>query len=231
MMTTQEWARFLATLSCVGAACLTACGSDSQSSNPSDPTGAASGGEGSDGTPSIPAEPPKPTTSQDACIISADCPAGTHCDLGQCLQDCNSKDACSKGLACSVRARCIEPDAQDEDPAPVVEHTGTVTAEASSLELDERDSELEVKLEADTDDLVGYRIEVKAPFLALEGEERGEFAGSARLKFAVDPSGITGSRATGVVIVHTTLGDVAVNPSLRVGLTGRYQGLMRYSAG
>lgn len=227
MTITQEWARIVATLSCLGAACLVGCGGDPQNTNTAD----GAGGESSDETPSIPVEPPKARTSEDECIISADCPAGTHCDLGECIQDCNAENACSKGLACSIRARCIEPDAQDEDAPPVVEHTGTVTAEASNLELDERDSELEVTLEADTDELVGYRIEVKAPFLALEGEERGEFAGSTRLKFAVDPSAVAGTRATGLIVVHTTLGDVAVNPSLRVGLTGRYQGTMRYSAG
>lgn len=187
--------------------------------------------QGSGENPSVPAEPPKPAKGSDACIISADCAAGLHCDLGECVQECNSEQACDKGLSCSVRARCIKPDAQDEDPAPVTEHTGTVKAEASSLELDERDSDFEVKLESDSDALVTYRVEVKAPFLTLEDDERGEFAGSLRLKFSVDPSAASGNLASGVVIVHTSLGDVAVNPSIRVGLTGRYQGTMRYTAG
>jgi hypothetical protein len=195
-------------------------------------SGAASGGgQGPGGTSSIPAEPPKPDESTDACIISADCPAGTHCDLGECAQECSSKHPCAKGLACSVRARCVKPEELDADPPPVTEHAGTVTAEASKLALEERDTEFELQLESDTDALVGYRVEVKAPFLKLEGDERGEFAGGTRLKFSVAPSGISGPKSAGVVIVHTTLGDVAVNPSLRVGLTGRYQGVMRYNAG
>jgi hypothetical protein len=230
-MMNQRWTRAVVSLSYFGAACLIGCGSSGSGSGGDGTPDNSRGGQGSGENPSIPAEPPKPVAGRDACIISADCPSGTHCDLGECVQACNSKQACDKGLSCSVRARCVKPEEQDEEPPPVTEHEGTVTAEASSLELDERDTEFEVKLEADTDALVSYRVEVKAPFLALEGDERGDFAGSVRLKFAVDPSSVSGTKASGVVVVHTSLGEVAVNPSLRVGLTGRYQGVMRYSAG
>jgi hypothetical protein len=224
----KQWTCVLVSLSCL---CLgaTACGSNGGSENaPSIPKGDQ---PGSDENPTIPAEPPTPSKGRDACIISADCPAGTHCDLGECVQECNSKQPCNKGLSCSVRARCIKPDVEDHDPEPVTEHTGSVKAEASSLELDERDTELELKLESDSDALVTYRVEVKAPFLSLDGDERGEFAGSARLKFSVDPGAASATVVSGVVVVHTSLGDVAINPSLRVGLTGRYQGTMRYTAG
>lgn len=226
-MKNQRWTRVLVSLSCLSLGAM-ACGSGDSD----DGAGPGQGDQpGSGDNPSIPPEPPEPSKVSDACIISADCPAGTHCDLGECVQACNSKQACDKGLACSVRARCIEPESEDQDPGPVTEHAGTVKVEASSLEIDERDTSFELKLESDTDDLVSYRVEVKAPFLRLEDDERGEFAGSARLRFSVDTNAVTGTRASGVVVVHTSLGAVTVNPSIRVGLTGRYQGTMRYTAG
>src|SRR6478609_7933434 len=100
--------------------------------------------------PDIPSKPPKPAKGGDACIISADCPAGTHCDLGECVQECNRQAACKNGRSCSLRARCIKSDETDTDPGPVTEHAGTVKAEASTLNLDERDTELEVVLTSDS---------------------------------------------------------------------------------
>src|SRR5262249_27227849 len=55
-----------------------------------------------------PSPPPQPTSAKPACVISADCPAGTHCDLEQCIQDCNTAVACSDAAtACSSRGRCM----------------------------------------------------------------------------------------------------------------------------
>ncbi len=50
-------------------------------------------GTGKDGGTS--AVPPKPISDRPPCILSADCPAGLHCDLGECIQDCNTASACS----------------------------------------------------------------------------------------------------------------------------------------
>jgi hypothetical protein len=189
------------------------------------------GAGSNDPNPDIPAEPPPPITSDDACIISADCPAGTHCDLGECIQDCNTDAPCSESLACSVRARCIEPDGEDRDPLPVTEHTGTVNLEPTAAELTELDDTFELKLTTDSSALVNYRVELRAPFLHFTTPERGQFAGSTTLRFTVDPSGLSGTITPGTVLVHTTLGDVVANASIRVGLTGSYQGVLRYLSG
>jgi hypothetical protein len=226
----QQWTGTLVRLSLLSS--LMACGSSDSGDGSRQLDGSAEEPQpGSDDNPSIPSKPPEPAVGGDTCVISADCPAGQHCELGECVQRCNSEQACDHGLSCSVRARCIEPASTDREPDPVTEHAGSVTAEPSAPELDERDTKLEVVLEADTDALIAYRVEVRAPFLKLDGDERGEFAGRARLRFLVDPSAASGSRSSGVVIVHTSLGDATLNPSLRVGLTGRYQGTLRYSAG
>ncbi len=233
----QVWAKLWVSFVCLSVGAV-ACGggqgaASSDDDNESGGAASADNAEqpGSLENPDIPSKPPQPAQGGDACIISADCPAGTHCDLGECVQECNSQAACKNGRSCSLRARCIKSDETDVDPGPVTKHAGTVKAEASTLDLDERDTALEVALTSDSEELVSYRVEVRAPFLSLQSEERGELVGSARLKFSVDPSVASGPFASGAVIVHTSLGDVALNPSLRVGLTGRYQGTMRYTAG
>lgn len=197
-------------------------GGDGEEKVPDDGSGGSSGAQH---------ELPPPTTSDAACIISADCPGGTHCDLGECIQGCNSEVRCSSGLTCSARGRCIEADAPDQDPPPVTEHAGSVTADPSSAELTELDDSFTVRLTTDADALVRYRVEVRAPFLRLDDPERGEFAGSKTLRFAVDPSNLEGTLTLGTILIHATLGSLTVNPSMRVGLTGRYHGLLRYSSG
>src|SRR5207237_4102686 len=53
------------------------------------------------------------------CGRSADCPAGTYCDLAECVQACSAVTPCAGGLACSARGRCLAAEAStDRDPPP-----------------------------------------------------------------------------------------------------------------
>ena len=79
---------------------------------------AGAGGEGGTGPGSGPVAP---GDGSNGCIISADCPASTHCDLGECVQDCNADSKCGKGLVCSPRGRCIKSQELDADPPPAPE--------------------------------------------------------------------------------------------------------------
>src|SRR5512133_2127501 len=47
--------------------------------------------------------PPARVDASSRCIVSADCPSGTHCDLGECVQTCHSALPCDANLACSRR--------------------------------------------------------------------------------------------------------------------------------
>jgi hypothetical protein len=63
-------------------------------------TGGAGGGD-------VPRPYQPPGAGAPACELAADCPAGTHCDLGQCYQACNTALACAAASeACSNRGRC-----------------------------------------------------------------------------------------------------------------------------
>ncbi len=186
---------------------------------------------GGNATNSTPNSPPKPASTTAACIISADCPEGTHCDLGECIQDCNSKVKCKKGFSCSARARCIKADEPDADPPPVTEQIGIISADPLSKELGEQDSTFDVHIASTAKGDVDYRVELRAPFLRLDGDTRGTFNGETTLSFRVDGSNLKGTLTPGSIIIHSTLGDVVVNPSIRVGLSGTYQGVMRYSSG
>jgi len=189
------------------------------------------GGHGDDERPKDPnAGPPEPVTTTAACIISADCPAGTHCDLGECVQTCNTVDPCTGETTCSPRGRCVGENEKDQDPAPVTTKIGAVRAEQAEFLLTDRDTKVSVKLTSDSTAPVRYRVELKAPHLRI-AESRGEFTGSTTLTFDVVTAGLKGRDIAGSIRIVTTLGEVVVNAPIHVGLTGTYQGALRYDGG
>lgn len=238
-MKTNQWLW----LSCVLLAL--ACGSHESSSTPASGSeagaagesgaagaaGDASGEAGQGGEGGAIGAAPSPSGPGGACILSVDCGEGTHCDLGACVQNCSSQAPCAKGLVCSARGRCLPPTAVDADPAPPSALNGTVVAEPTSFELAESDANFEVKLSSTAKGAVNYRVELRAPFLSLVGSERGSFNGQTSLNFKVSTLGLTGTVTPGTILIHTNFGNVLVSPSIRVGLSGRYQGVMRYSTG
>jgi hypothetical protein len=188
---------------------------------------AGAGGEGGTGTGSGPVAP---GDGSNGCIISADCPASTHCDLGECVQDCNADSKCGKGLVCSPRGRCIKSQELDADPPPTTQHFGSVLADPVAKELAEQDTTFAVTLKSTSAEPVDYRVDLRAPFLSLQGSERGTFSGTTTVTFKVSPANLKGTLTSGSILFHTTLGDVAVTPTIRVGLSGSYQGVMHYAS-
>ncbi|HQP33675.1 MAG TPA: hypothetical protein PLI95_00785 [Polyangiaceae bacterium] len=197
------------------------CGGDGESN----PGAAGTGGAGAsaDG-------PPEPATEHPPCVLSADCPAGQHCDLGECIQDCNTNLPCAEGATCSPRARCLEPSAKDTDPPPVSAKGGELTLESSSFHVTDADDRVKVVLKATSNTPVRYRVQINAPHLRL-AEPRGVFTGSTTLEFLVDRSTLAGPTAAGSVKVFSTLGNAVFDTSIRVGRSGAYAGAMRYDSG
>ena len=81
--------------------------------------GCGGGGDDDDGGDGVPDPYLLPAEGPPACELSADCPAGTHCDLGQCYQSCNTAVACELAdVECSNRGRCQTGDPGDNDVEP-----------------------------------------------------------------------------------------------------------------
>jgi len=162
-----------------------------------------------------------------ACVISADCAAGYHCDLGECLQACSEAKACSGGLVCSPRGEC----AATATPEPLsTARAGTLTVEPLSVPLTERDTSFEITLSTDAVNPVNYRIELSGAHLGLS-PLRGSFTKTKKLTLAVNANLAKERRVLGSVRIFSDLGNANVEAPLRVGLTGRYQGVMRYDGG
>jgi len=200
-----------ARLTVVLAALLLACKSDSDDDKPK-------------------AGPPPKITDHPACVISADCPAGQHCDLGECVQSCNQEEPCSAALSCTSRARCVPPDSKDEDPAPTTTYLGAITASPTLAPLTDADKTLEIELKSSGSEPVRYRIELNAPHLRV-AELRGEFTGSRKITFNVDVTTLKGRDVPGSIKFFTSLGDTVITAPIHVGLTGAYHGAMRYDGG
>lgn len=173
---------------------------------------------------------PGPVSATPLCVISADCPAGQHCDLGECIQDCNTQDPCTGQKTCSPRARCLAAGAKDEDPPPVTVQAGTVSADPTTALLTEADTSLTVTLKSTSSASVHYRVQLNAPHLSID-KVRGDFTGSTTLKFVVASSALKGRDVPGSIKIWTNLGNVVVDAPIHVGLTGKYHGALRYDSG
>ena len=165
------------------------------------------------------------------CAISADCPSSSHCDLGECIQNCDDTHACSRGTACSARARCLPENAADVDPTPSTAYLGTVSAAPLTTLLTDSDQIFKVTLTSSGNKLVHYRIQLDAPHLSIK-DLRGEFTGSKVVKFTVDVSRLKGTLdIPGSVKFFTDLGDVTVSAPIHTGITGKYRGSLRFDGG
>ncbi len=189
--------------------------------------------EGADAGPnanSEPSDPPKPITDHPPCVLSADCPAGLHCDLGECIQDCNTQTVCSGDKSCSSRARCIEPDQPDEDPAPPSTTAGTLEVSPLQLNLTRANNGKTINLALSTNstDEVRYRVEIEAPYLSID-KARGTFVNQTTLPIKIDTSNIVARDIPGTVTIYSTLGTTTVKLPLHTGLTGRYHGSLQYN--
>jgi hypothetical protein len=189
--------------------------------------GAAAAGAGAAGSN---VGPPEPATGNSACVISADCPDGQHCDLGECIQSCSTEQPCSGELVCSARGRCLQAEAPDADPAPSPEQLGSVTVQPSSVVLTDQDESLFLTLSSTSPEPVRYRVQVDAPHLRID-QPRGDFTEQTSIQLAVDTASLTGRDVVGTVRIFTTLGDLSVSAPMHVGVTGTYHGALRYDGG
>lgn len=184
-------------------------------------------GCGSDAGHPEKSKPPAPIDDSSACVISADCPTGSHCDLGECVQQCNAQASCNGGLTCSPRARCLAPSESDADPEPTTTYAGSITTSPSAILLTEADGKLSIEMTATSSETVRYRVVLAAPHLTI-AEPRGEFVGKTTVSIDVHPELAATLDQPGTIRILTTLGEVVVDAPVHVGVTGRYQGSLHY---
>ena len=184
-----------------------------------------------DGAP--PSNPPPPYTppagGAPRCELSADCPAGTHCDLGECIQDCSTATACKDdNLACTPRGRCVGSLSLDHDLPPPTRNG--VVLSAAPIHIDDGEDTAQLEVEATPPDVeVRYRLDPRASWLSVPGGLRGSFRASLRQRVTVDPKGLGAGTHDATLVVHSTAGDVTVPVTLVVGLSGAYEGTTRYT--
>ena len=110
-------------------------------------------------------------------------PAGEHCDLGECIQDCNTVDPCAGELVCSPRARCVPPGAPDQDPPPETAFAGTVAVSPLASNLTAFDRTLRLTLTSDSAKPVRYRVQPNAPYLSIAAPLCAEVGGAGRVRW------------------------------------------------
>lgn len=181
-----------------------------------------------------PGDPPAPYEGslRDApeCELSADCPEGTYCDLGQCYQACTTVDPCTGDLVCIPRGRCDDTVDAPADPPVVTSVPATVRADVSVIRLGPTDQAAILTIEAsDPNANVRYRIDPEVPWIRA-AEPRGEFTGTLVVMLQVDRSRLESGEYGGNVVVRTTHGDVTVGVQLQQSLTASYSGAIRYES-
>ncbi len=165
------------------------------------------------------------------CELSADCPEGTYCDLGECFQVCNVNDLCGDtSQYCSERGRCQDEDVRDSDPVPAVKNAAELRTGDEEIFIASDESMMTLELFADPIDIeVRYRIESQVPWLKVS-EARGEFSGGLIEMLTVDRTGLAAGRHTGTVLIVTSVGIAAYTVILDMGIGGTYQGGMNVTA-
>lgn len=184
---------------------------------------------------SRPTGPPPPYTppaeGAPECEFAADCPDGTYCDLGECIQSCNTVDPCAPGATstCLSRGRCAASPTEPSDPPIVEDHTATVTSDDDVITLSAMDTVAIIRLSATPIATnVRYRIAPQVSWLHAT-TPRGEFAGSTMLTLQIDRTGLAAGTHAGTVVIRTTAGDVSVAVQLTQDNTGVYQGELHYT--
>lgn len=177
--------------------------------------------------------PPAPYTqalqSAPRCELSADCPNGTYCDLGQCFQQCSTKQACADGFQCNPRGLCVMHEEESSDPPITTEPTMKVEAKESALAISGVATELALEFTADGDEEVRYRVDSRAPWLRVR-EDRGAFKHALTVQLEVDPSKRPNGEVSGTIALRTNCGDVVVTVHVEESLSGVYKGSLVYEA-
>lgn len=178
-----------------------------------------------------PIDPPAPAEGGALCVLSADCSEGLYCDLGECVQSCSSEVPCGSASAyCSQRGRCVAEGQEDSDPPPPTANLGSLEVDQTIVPLTQASRKVVLRLSSEADALVRYRIVPSAPYLSID-EPRGAFTGETIVELAVDPGMVEGREGVGAIKIFSTLGERVVETPIKIGLTGRYQGALRYTSG
>lgn len=172
-------------------------------------------------------EQPAPIASNSLCVLSADCGEGLHCDLGECIQSCNSENPCDAGKTCSARARCLAEGEPDVDPAPATENRGSFEVLPTRIVVQEGSKELRLKLKSETGEPVRYRLTSQGSFVDIQ-QPRGEFSGETDLALGIDLTKLENHSDVTTLKIFTDRGERVVQVVAQRVVTGKYQGALRY---
>jgi hypothetical protein len=98
-----------------------------------------------------------------------------------------------------------------------------------SVQLTDRNPSLDVQLTSTSKSAVHYRVQPYGPLSAAQ--DRGEFTGSTTVHLTVNTAGLQGHDIGGSVKIFTDLGNVTISAPIHIGMTGSYEGALRYAAG
>lgn len=190
--------------------------------------GANPDGGASDGSIGPPDPWVPPAEGALECELAADCPDGTFCDLGECIQECNVVDPCTGELTCIPRGRCADDATAPSDPPASAEHVASVTSDADVVNVGATDAMVMLQFSASpADQEIRYRVDPRVPWLRVT-ERRGTFTGALAVSLSVDRTGLAVGTHTGSVVLRTTAGDVSVPVQITQSFTGVYQGEIAY---
>lgn len=171
------------------------------------------------------AQPPPATDAAGArCVISADCPSGTHCDLGECIQDCNLVDPCTGQRTCTPRGRCVAQGQPEQDPAP---HSpeAQFAMTPGSLALEQNQSAIALTLAGRG--VTRYRVETTVPWLRV-APARGTFTDTGMLQVQVDTAAVPLDGSVGLVRVYSEQGEATAQVVAPIAMQGNYRGTLTY---
>jgi hypothetical protein len=185
----------------------------------------AGGGDAASDGPSADRSPPPPSSGNgQRCALSADCPSGTFCDLGECIQQCNLRDPCTGQFTCTPRGRCAEPEAGVASDPPVEPVAGVFAASPTSVRVETQDT---FTLQLSGSGRVRYRIEALPAWLSVPSL-RGEFDNMGTITVSVNRAMLMPNDLATVEIISTQ-GRSTITVAAPGDFTGTYRGVVNYT--
>jgi hypothetical protein len=159
-----------------------------------------------------------------ACLLSADCPPGKYCDLGECRRDCDDQGSCPGGGTCSAHGRCLDSGEVDADPAPTTDLADTVDASPVTIQLERDQSQALLRVSSHLGTAFRVRAQSGAAWMTVTPARIDDAPGVAELGIVVDRASLTDGSHGAFVTVVTDLGTVVVPVQVEQALGGRYAG-------
>jgi hypothetical protein len=160
------------------------------------------------------------------CLVSADCPPGSYCDLGVCTSDCDAENACEGTTVCSPHGRCLTTSEPDEDPPVTPEIVDELVVDPAIIILEPSQTQVTIRVWAANGSPFRFRVSSGASWLQVSHRQATTAYGEVEVTVDIGLPQLTDGSHGATVRVLSDIGTITVPVQAEKGLGGRYVGTL-----